>query len=323
MKAHAPRDALAWLRGKPSLDALREHYPDIWTEVEQELGEAVAGRNHAGLHALLNPAGVAEGVGKSRVSLKEQALVVRSAIKQRMTALALERHSLAIVTGQTSGKVRFNLFNGLVAQRLLFARGFERKPVSLFWFRLLWPLVWQKRFLMPLVERKGIYCFYSGELVARLAALIDGRRALEVAAGDGTLSRFLQARGVRITASDDYSWPDRIRYPESVLRMDAVMALRQHAPEVVLCSWPPARNTFERDIFRTRSVRMYIVIGSQHRFASGNWADYEAQTQFTLERSDELSGQVLPPELGSQVLIFRRESSEASRSTGAGKLDPQ
>jgi hypothetical protein len=51
---------------------------------------------------------------------------------------------------------------------------------------------------------------------------------------------------------------------------------------------------------------MYIVIGSQHRFASGNWMDYEAQTPFTLEHSEELSGLVLPPELGSPVLIFRR-----------------
>jgi hypothetical protein len=323
MSGAAPRDALAWLRSKPSLDALREHYPDLWAEVEQELGEAVAEQNHAGLHALLNPAETTEHTGKARASLKQQTQVVRSAIKQRMTALALERHSLAIVTGQKSGKVRFNLINGLIAQRLLFARGFERKPVSLLWFRLLWPLLWQKRFLMPLVERKGIYCFYSRELVARLAELIGTRRVLEVAAGDGTLSRFLQARGVKISATDDYSWPDRIHYPESVARMDAVTALRQHAPEVVICSWPPARNTFEREIFRTKSVQMYLVIGSQHRFASGNWSDYEAQTQFTLERSDALSGLVLPPELGSQVLIFRRGSSDPRQSTGAEKHDPQ
>ncbi len=319
MSGGVPRDALAWLRSRPPLDALREHYPDLWSEVEQELGEAVAGQNHAGLHALLNPAEIPERAGKARASLRQQTQVVRSAIKQRMTALALERHSLAIATGQKRGKVRFNLINGLIAQRLLFARGFERKPVSMFWFRLLWPLVWQKRFLMPLVERKGIYCFYSRELLVRLAELIGTRRTLEVAAGDGTLSLFLQARGVRISASDDYSWPDRISYPESVARLDAVTALRQHAPEVVICSWPPARNTFEREIFRTKSVQMYLVIASQHRFASGNWSDYEAQTQFTLERSDELSGLVLPPELGSQVLIFRREPSAQRQPTGAEK----
>jgi hypothetical protein len=238
----------------------------------------VAEQNHAGLHALLNPSKTAERTGKGRASLKEQAMAVRAAIKQRMTALALERHSLAVVIGQKRGKVRFNLINGLIAQRLLFAR---------------------------------------------LSELNGPRRTLEVAAGDGSLSRFLQARGVQISATDDYSWPDRILYPESVARMDAVTSLRQHAPEVVICSWPPARNTFEREIFRTRSVQMYLVIASQHRFASGNWADYEAQSHFTLERSEALSGLVLPPELGSQVLIFRRGSSDPRQSTGAEKHDPQ
>ena len=51
--------------------------------------------------------------------------------------------------------------NGFVAQRLLFARGLERKPVSMRRFRLIWPLLWQRRRLMPLVQPKGIYCFYS------------------------------------------------------------------------------------------------------------------------------------------------------------------
>lgn len=306
MKSDDPRKILAWLKTKPSLPVLRETYPDIWEEVERELGEACAERSHARLHGLLSPASASEPGRKSRPGQREQARIVRSAIRQRMAALALERHSLAIATGQASGKVRFNLFNGLIAQRLLFKRNFERKPVSLFWFRWLWPLVWQKRFLMPLVERKGIYCFYSRELVARLAELIGNRSALEIAAGDGTLTRFLQARGVNIIASDDYSWPDRIHYPASVLHLDAHAALRQYAPQVVICSWPPARNSFEREVFRTRSVELYIVIASQHRFASGNWADYEAQRQFGLEQSGELGRLLLPPELGSTVLLFQR-----------------
>jgi hypothetical protein len=307
MKPDDPRKTLAWLRSKPSLPVLRETYPEIWEEVERELGEALSERSHARLHGLLSPASVSEPGRKNRLSQREQAQFIRSAIKQRMAALAVERHSLAIATGQASGKVRFNLFNGWIAQRLLFKRDFERKPVSLFWFRRLWPLVWQKRFLMPLVERKGIYCFYSQELVTRLASLIGNRRALEIAAGDGTLTRFLQARGVQIDATDDHSWPDRIDYPASVLRMDARSALRHHTPQVVICSWPPARNTFEREVFRTPSVELYIVIASQHRFASGNWADYEAQTAFDLERCDELGRLVLPPELGSTVLLFKRK----------------
>ncbi len=306
--AHAADDPLAWLKTKPSLAALRENYPEIWQEVESDLMTAQAENNPARLHALLNPA-QKHNVGK-KPSQREQAILVRSAIKQRMTALAVERHALALVTGQSrgkvSGKVRFNLFNGLLAQRLLFKRGFERKPVSMFWFKLLWPLIWQKSFLMPLVERKGIYCFYSKPLIDQLASLIGNRKSLEIAAGDGTLSRFLQARGVQITAIDDHSWPDRIEYPDSVIRMDAETALRKYAPQVVICSWPPAQNSFEREVFRTPSVELYIVIASQHRFASGNWADYEAQNDFDLDQNEELSRLVLPPELGSMVSVFTR-----------------
>ena len=103
----------------------------------------------------------------------------------------MARYAIAASTGKTTGKIRFNLFNGLLAQRLLFRRGFERKPVSRFWFRVLWPLLWQKRFLMLLVERKGIYCFYSSAFVERLRALIGAQPCLEIAAGDGTLSCFL------------------------------------------------------------------------------------------------------------------------------------
>ena len=59
---------------------------------------------------------------------------------------------------------------------------------------------------MPLVEPRGIYCFYSGALVARLAALIGARSCVEIAAGDGTLSRFLRDAGVDVVATDDASW---------------------------------------------------------------------------------------------------------------------
>ena len=58
---------------------------------------------------------------------------------------------------------------------------------------------------MPLVQPKGIYCFYSKPLIQDLAALIGQRSCIEIAAGDGTLSRFLAAKGVDLTATDDHS----------------------------------------------------------------------------------------------------------------------
>ena len=104
-----------------------------------------------------------------------------------MAVAAVKQLSLSAATGVTEGRLRFNLVNGWVAQKLLFEHGLRRKPVSLFWFRLIWPLVWQRRFLMPLVGPQGIYCFYSRP--ADPEPRRDDRRppCLEIAAGDGTL----------------------------------------------------------------------------------------------------------------------------------------
>ena len=202
--------------------------------------------------------------------------------------------------------MRFNLVNGWVAQKLLFKRDLVRKPVKLGRFRALWPLLWQRRFLMPLVEPKGIYCFYSSKLVRELAKLIDGRSCLEIGAGDGTLARFLADEGVKVTATDDHSWQQSISFPEDVRRMDARQALRHFRPEVVRCSWPPPGTAFEREVFKTPSVQQYVVIASEDETAAGNWADYRAQTAFDFERDPWFSRLMLPPEIRPAVYVFTR-----------------
>lgn len=65
----------------------------------------------------------------------------------------------------------------------------------------------------------------------------------EIAAGDGTLSRFLTDAGVAIAATDDFSWDHAVRCGEDVQRLDARKSLRLHAPTVVVCSRPPLGNT--------------------------------------------------------------------------------
>jgi hypothetical protein len=301
-----PDTALQWLGNSPGLNELCAEYPDEWERVQGELGTVLAQGRPEALQAYLKrlsmqgpaPEG---GRGKSTES------AVRNIIRYRMAHSAVKQHCIAIATGIESGKVRFNLLNGFVAQKLLFADGLERKPVSMFWFRMLWPLIWQKRLLMPLVQPEGIYCFYSRQLIAALVEKIGTRPCIEIAAGDGTLTRFLAQQGVQIKASDDYSWEHAVRYPEQVARLDAKEALRLHAPEVVVCSWPPAGNNFERQIFRTRTVQLYIAINSRHRFASGNWGDYQQQSAFSIEEDRALSRLVLPPELDAGVYLFRRK----------------
>ncbi|WP_137909978.1 MULTISPECIES: SAM-dependent methyltransferase [unclassified Burkholderia] len=308
-----PVKVLAWLQRRPSASELRSAFPAEWDSMERELEGALQTRDPSRLHRLLNAeAPSAKRRVRGTPGRKEKQALARTAVRQQMARVALQRYATALATSRTSGKIRFNLFNGWLTQRLLFRRGLERKPVSMTWFRLLWPLVWQKRYLMPLVEPRGIYCFYSKQFIRQLKEIIGGRGCLEVGAGDGTLTRFLQEAGVRATATDDHSWAHRIAYPESVIRMDAHTALHEYPSAVVICSWPPAGNDFEREILRSDDVDIYLAIVSVHRAASGNWRDYEQQTRFTLERRPDLARLLLPPELGCDVLMFTRRPAAAA-----------
>ncbi len=301
--AHAnPKKIRQWLKTKPTLKALCERFPDEWAQVRRQVSEAHA-RSHSREQA---PPKVKSARGKSRAG-KALDPALSQFIRYRMIQLATKNYGLVAASGVSQGVIRFNWLNGTIVNWLLFAQDLERKPASLFWFRLIWPLVWQRKRLMLLAEPEGIYCFYSGRLIEKLAALIGNRSCLEIAAGDGTLTRFLKDRGVRITASDNASWTHAVTFPESVVKRDAKDALKAYAPEVVICSWPPAGNDFEARVFKTRSVRMYIVIGSRHEFATGNWNEYNRQSTFSVEEDAALGRLVLPPELGSAVTIFRRK----------------
>lgn len=317
MSHQTPCDVRAWLRAKPSLTELREAFPGEWKTVERELNDVVARGDLDELKAYVATVSTPPKIGAklARLSAGEHALL-GAQIRSQMASAALRHLLIAAATGVPAGQVRLNLVNGFIAQKLLFARDLERKPVSLFWFRALWPLLWQRRRVMPLVEPKGIYCFYSSKLIDALATLIDGRSCLEIAAGDGTLARFLAARGLSIIATDDHSWHASVSYPDTVRNEDARAALRAHRPEVVVCSWPPAGNAFEQYVFTTPSVHTYIVIASRHEFAAGNFAAYRDQAAFTFSEEPELSRLVLPPELDPAVYVLQRISPSAGPGPG-------
>jgi hypothetical protein len=297
-------EALRWLNDNPSLDDLVERYPQEWELTQRDVG-AVLERNDtdeikAYITKVSQPAAALPGRAQS---LRDR---LTAEIRRQMTVQVLKQAILSASTGVTEGRVRFNLVNGYLAQKLLFRRGLERKPVSLWRFRMLWPLLGQRRLLMPLVRPKGIWCFYSAPLIKELAELIGDRSCLEIAAGDGTLARFLTDAGVRITATDSYDWSDSIDFPAEVLRQDARTALRTHRPEVVLCSWPPAGNPFEQHVFTTPGVQTYVMIGSRHEASTGNWAAYRSQTAFAMAENEKLSRLVLPPDVDHGVYVFSR-----------------
>lgn len=301
-----PRQTKAWLDGAPTLAELRADYPAEWEIVERELMAVVDSGDSAQLttyvRGLARPAPVAGGARAATPGLDPRLAAI---IRQRMAAEAIRGLGVSAATGVTSGTVRFGKVNGSIIQGLLFSEGLTRKPVPLKKAKRAWPLLKERSKLMPLVQPKGIYCFYTDRLVDELAALIGDRSALEIAAGDGTLTRFLRDAGASVVATDDHSWKD-VAFPADVERLDARKALRQHRPQVVLCSWPPAGNAFEAAVFQTPSVETYVVIGNRHIGGWGNHAAYAEQDAFDRRDDAGLAALVWPPELESVVYVFER-----------------
>ena len=306
MSRRRPEQVLDWLRTKPSLAEVQREFPDEWERVRHRVETLTAANDAEALGAYL--ADAARPVAPSPGRRPPDRELVAAHVRQYLTLRTLDQAYLASTTGVTSGKLRLGLVGGTVAQRLLFRRDLERKPVSYPWFRLLWPLVGEhnRKALMPLVREKGIYCFYTATLLRRLAAEIGDRRCLEIGAGDGTLAGFLAAEGVDVVATDDQSWADSVEYPTTVLRQTAAKALRTHRPQVVLCSWPPPGNPFERQVFATPSVEVYVVVSTHSEMNAGNWAAYREQCDFDLDDDVRLGRHVLPPSLDGAVLFFRR-----------------
>jgi hypothetical protein len=103
---------------------------------------------------------------------------------------------------------------------------------------------------LTLCVKEALYGLPTVELVSWLANYIGDRQAIEIGAGTGVLSRALRARGVDITAVDNFmqDWPEvrqfyasvlqpTIRYGRDVQNQDALVAVKTLRPKVVIASW--------------------------------------------------------------------------------------
>jgi len=312
MTKYSAKEMIKYINEKFDLKDYIELFPEHWKEVNDEIIEIFKQNNPKIVNDfMLNKKNDAQNwinrIKQEKNNPNTINLGFIPIIKSKIALSALEKYYLAILYGKSSGKVKFSYLNGAILQKLLFYYDFERKPVSLFWFNFFWTFNTQKNILMPLVNKKGIYCFYTKSLIKKLSKIIGSSKCLEIASGDGTLTSFLKNAGADINATDDYSWKTYIKYPEIVENIDAPKALIKYKPETVICSWPPSNNGFEKFVFTSESVKTYIVIGSEYDFASGNWNDYRTQTGFELFQDKKLSRLVIPKELDNRVLIFRRK----------------
>lgn len=296
-----------------SVEALLKQYPEYKDEVLRELGEIKKGAAENVVQAIIDRYTASAKTANTKISKSgmNEATVnafLPNIIKARFAVYLLEQLNVAVSANTPAGNVRFNRWDGTILQRLLFRKGFERKPVSLPLFRFFWRFIKDKKILMPLVNKKGIYCFYSKELIKELTTLIGERKCLEIAAGDGTLTRFLNEAGTVCTATDDYSWKHYIDYPAYVEKADAKTALAKYSPEVVLCSWPVPKNPYEKHVFKADSVQLYIVIGTRNPQTTGDFEAYYNAEKFTMELDERLSALIVPPSEDNAVYLFRKKT---------------
>jgi hypothetical protein len=196
-----------------------------------------------------------------------------------------------------------------IAHKLFFNRYSVRRCPRLGIAKLVWRGIKNKGAIANLLLEHGIYCVYTREFISGLARLLKPYgKILEVAAGDGALSSELGMTGIKVHSTDNKSWDKNIRYPDRVEERDASAALKIYGPQAVLCSWPPSGNAFEKHIFETTSVELYIAVVSLHEYAAGNFADYKKQSTFSMEEDADLCADLFPPESQHRVLIFRRIS---------------
>ena len=289
-------------------------YPELKEAVMKEFSDINEGSNIKEIIAVIDTYKAKarfaiNRIQKSGANQKTLNIFLPDVIKARIAIYILEQLTFTAQSANSSGKIRFNLWDGLILQKILFKRELERKPVSLFWFKLFWPFITNKKILMPLVNKKGIYCFYSKTIVKELSNLIGKSKCLEIGAGDGTLTRFLRGMGVNCNATDDYSWEHYIQYPGFVEKLEAKEALHKYKPDTVICSWPPPGNAFEKNVYKMESVKLYIVIGTRNFLVSGDHDTYQKQEGFIMEYNQRMSSLVLPPSEDNAVYIFRRKSN--------------
>lgn len=141
--------------------------------------------------------------------------------------------------------------------------------------------------LMDFCYEHGLYEVLTKEYIEALATYLEERirllkertgkdvTILEVGAGDGRLTHFLQKElkrrgvtGYRMIASDGGQWHIAPRYP--VEREDAATAVWDFEPQIVLACWMPKHEDWTAQMRATPSVEEYLLVGPKDSGTSGD-----------------------------------------------------
>ncbi len=190
-----PGDVADWLRTGPCLQEMREAYPQEWKRVDADVAALVERADAEELQTYLSK--LTQPPARRPGHLPPRQELISDTIRQQMAIHAVTAALLAAEAGVSDGHIALGRWNRRLMEKLFLSRSSTRKAVSLTAFRLVWPLLTQRRRLMPIMFEQGVYCFYSHSLLRGVERLIAGRACFEIAAGDGTLTRLLTEREFR------------------------------------------------------------------------------------------------------------------------------
>jgi hypothetical protein len=293
-----------------NLSKLIESAPDLWSDVLQSLKSTVVHRRIDDMARLAIEAKATFQRLKdaSNSQTGDPSVAKQELIRSQMMLLAIEQFIQAY-TGKNQKLSRGDRF--VLGGILNFVLSAGRS-LSMQYFDFAWSRLDAKAAAAASLQNAGYWSVPTKELCERLKELFHGRKVLELGAGRGLYVAGLRQSGVDILGIDDQSWAASQKHVSlaraHMQNMDAVEALNKIQPEVVLAVWPPPENQFEKHIFATNSVKLYLAVVSRHQFASGDWTSYKAvsKSKFTCTTNQSLNTLLRPAEAEQQMLIFRR-----------------
>ncbi len=298
-----------------SLQELAQRHPSIWVDVMTSLRVLVEKKQISQLATLSQSASatIARWLAAANTPIGQTDHARHEVIKAQMTKLAIEQ----FIDAYTSPDKKISLWEKLTLYWKILRPLEAGTLLTLKQLQTTWSKILSPGSAAMTIQNAGFWSIPTTDSCLALKGYIADRPVLELGAGRGAFVAGLKDVGVNIIGVDDMSWPLAKKTVKKATpfmeEISAEHALQQKKPSVVLSVWPPPGNLFERHVFNTPSVDLYMVILSAHQFASGNWSDYKAQDgrrgAFSCVTNESLNTLLRPIESEQRLLIFRRRKT--------------
>lgn len=209
-----------------------------------------------------------------------------------------------------------------LARHLTAFRGYSRHDIG----------EWQKWNDLVSDKEHPIFEFWTKEYIHALSTYLAQRVEalggteenptviLEVGAGDGRLTHFLQEKmnelmpgKVKIIATDSSDWKIPLAFP--VEKMSHNEALEKYKPKIVISSWMPYQYDWTADFRAAESVDEYILIGEADGGCCGDeWLTWGQKWTFDEEERERRENQLPPYEQDGFEKVYQDDLSDLQLS---------